>query len=60
VLLIHGSADPVVPVAALHEAQSALRGLGVEVEAHVCPGLGHGIDPAGLRLGGEFVRRVLA
>lgn len=60
VLLIHGSADPVVPVAALHAAKATLEKLGVEVSAHVSPGIGHSVDPVGLRLGGEFVARVLA
>jgi phospholipase/carboxylesterase len=59
VLLIHGSADQVIPVAALHEAKAALERLQIQVEAHVCPGLGHSVDPTGLRLGGDFVRRNL-
>jgi len=59
VLLIHGSADPVVPVSALHAAERALRRVGVNVAAHVSPGLGHSVDPVGLRLGAEFVAKVL-
>jgi len=55
VLLVHGAADPVVPVAALHDAESALRRLGVPVTAHVSPGIGHTVDPDGLRMGLEFV-----
>ena len=59
VLLIHGSADPIVPVGALHAAEQALRRAGVDVTTHVSPGLGHGVDPIGLRLGGNFVAKVL-
>ena len=59
-LLVHGDADPMVPVAALRQAEAVFRPLGFEVSAHVSPGLGHGIDPAGLRLGEEFFGRVLA
>lgn len=59
VLLVHGSADPVIPVVALHHAKAELQRLGLEVTAHVSPGLGHSVDPIGLRLGGEFVQRVL-
>jgi phospholipase/carboxylesterase len=59
VLLIHGSADSVVPVAALHAAKADLQKLGVEVSEHVSPGVGHSVDPVGLRLGGEFVSKVL-
>jgi phospholipase/carboxylesterase len=55
VLLVHGDADATLPVAALHQAKAALEALGFEVAAHVSPGLGHGIDEAGLRLGGEFL-----
>jgi hypothetical protein len=29
------------------------------VETHVRPGLGHGIDEEGIRIGLEFVKRVL-
>lgn len=59
VLLIHGDADPVVPVAALDAARQALTAAGVPVQAVVRPGLGHGIDPEGMALGGAFLRRVL-
>ena len=59
VLLIHGSADPVVPVAALHSAESELRRLGVDVSTHVSRGLGHSVDPVGLRLGREFSAKAL-
>jgi len=58
VLLVHGSADPIVPVTALHAAEHALRRLGVDVATHVSAGLGHSVDPVGLRLGAEFVVRV--
>lgn len=59
VLLIHGSADPIVPVASLHSAKSALQRLGIDVTTHVSPGLGHSVDPTGLKLGGEFVVKAL-
>ena len=59
VLLIHGSADPVVPVVALHRAESELKSLGMEVVTHVSPGLGHTVDPLGLRLGKDFLRTAL-
>lgn len=59
VLLVHGSVDPVVPVSALHAAEHALRRLGVDVATHVSTGIGHSVDPVGLRLGAEFVGRVL-
>jgi phospholipase/carboxylesterase len=57
VLLVHGSADPIVPVAALHAAKAQLEHLGVDVTAHVSHQLGHSVDPVGLRLGCEFVAK---
>ncbi|PZQ55609.1 MAG: phospholipase [Phenylobacterium zucineum] len=59
ILLIHGDADPMVPVAALAQARDTLTPLGFEVETHVSRGLGHSIDEAGLRLGATFLSRVL-
>ena len=59
VLLVHGSADAVVPVAALHAAKGELERLGVDVATHVSAGVGHSVDPVGLRLGGQFIARAL-
>lgn len=59
VLLVHGSADPIVPVAALHAAKSELQKLGLSVTSHVSPGLGHTVDPDGIRMGSEFVTEAL-
>ncbi len=59
VLLIHGAQDPIVPVAALHAAKADLQKLGIGVSEHISPSLGHSVDPFGLRLGGEFVAKVL-
>lgn len=56
VLLIHGDADPMVPVASLAEAGDALVAAGVETYAHVSKGVGHGIAPDGLRLALGFLR----
>ena len=59
VLLVHGSADAIVPVAATHTAKSDLERLGIDVTVHVSPGLGHSVDPFGLKLGGEFLNKSL-
>lgn len=55
VLLIHGAADPVVPVSALRAAKADLERLDIAVRDHVASGLGHTVDPVGLRMGAEFV-----
>jgi phospholipase/carboxylesterase len=60
ILLIHGDADPMIPIAAFDQARAALTRNGFVVESHVSPGLGHSIDLAGLHLGGQFLARVLA
>jgi phospholipase/carboxylesterase len=60
VLLVHGDADNVVPPASLPEAVAELNAADVPVEWASRPGLGHGIDEDGLRLGREFLARVLA
>lgn len=41
-LLVPGSADPVVPVTALHDTGKVLKRLGVEVTSHVSKGWGTG------------------
>ncbi len=60
VLLVHGEADEVVPVAASRAAEQALRAAGVPVDALYVPRLGHGIDPSGLSAGGLFLQRAFA
>lgn len=59
VLLIHGDADPIVPVSALDSAKTELERLGVTVTAHVAHGLGHSVDEQGLQLGKDFVAHAL-
>lgn len=60
VLLVHGDADDVVPVQATLNAGAVLGAAGFDVQSEIRPGLTHGIDPAGLELGGEFLARHLA
>ncbi len=60
VLLVHGTADPVVPIAALHMSESELKRLGVDVTTHVSYGVAHSVDPVGLRLGRDFVAEAFA
>jgi phospholipase/carboxylesterase len=57
VLLVHGDQDQLIPVQALLQAAQGLASLEVPVEWHISPGIGHGIDPEGLRHGGEFLAR---
>ncbi|MDB5430331.1 MAG: phospholipase [Caulobacter sp.] len=59
VLLVHGDEDPVLPVSHFHDAKATLERLAVPLTTHISPGLGHSIDPAGLALGVDFLKRVL-
>jgi len=59
VLLIHGDMDPVVPFAAFTHAKGVLTRLSYPLETHVSRGVGHSLDGDGIRLGGEFLKRVL-
>lgn len=59
VMLVHGTADPIVPFGAMAAAKNGLESASFAVETHERPGLGHGIDEEGLRLGLAFLRRIL-
>jgi phospholipase/carboxylesterase len=59
VMLVHGTADSVVPFAALGMAKAALEMAKVPVEAVARPGLAHGIDEEGLSRGLAFLQRHL-
>ena len=60
VLLVHGDADQVIEPGYLPRAVESLTARGIAVRSHLAPGLGHGIDPVGLRLAGDFLAGVLA
>lgn len=59
VFLLHGDADPMVPIESLSEAADALTANGFETYAHVCKGLGHSIDNEGLSLALGFLHEYL-
>jgi phospholipase/carboxylesterase len=60
VLLVHGEADELIPVQAIHQAAQALGAVGVPVRWHISPGVGHGIDGTGLTMAAEFLRDAFA
>jgi len=55
VLLVHGDADEMVPVASLPEAANALTLAEFEVYTHISKGTGHGIAPDGLGVALQFI-----
>ena len=58
VMLVHGEADELLPVEALQAAVRGLEAAGVNVRYASRPGLGHGIDDEGLRLGMGFLAEI--
>jgi len=59
IVMIHGEADDLIPAEAMLAAVAELGAAGALVQWHVSRGLGHGIDQAGLELGGQFLASAL-
>lgn len=55
VLLIHGTADMVVPYYLMEESAKQLQRFDVNAKTHTSYGLGHSIDLEGISLGGKFL-----
>ncbi len=55
ILLVHGDADQMIPVQAMLASAMMLAGAGAAVQWHISRGVGHGIDPVGLDMGGTFL-----
>ena len=60
VLLMHGEEDVVLPADGTRRAGEALAALGVPVETHVLPNLGHAVDRRVVDLAVLFLQRALA
>ncbi|TWF58393.1 alpha/beta hydrolase [Neorhizobium alkalisoli] len=59
ILLIHGSADPVIPASETTKAAATLEALGMKVETVIQPGLPHTISGEGAAKGGSFLAEIL-
>ena len=55
ILLTHGDSDQVIPPQAMFLAATQLGAAGARVQWHLAHGMGHGIDPEGLAIAGEFL-----
>lgn len=55
ILLVHGDADQMIPVDAMLASAMMLGAAGAAVQWHIAAGVGHGIDPVGLDMGGAFL-----
>ena len=60
VLPVHGPADEAGPARPPPLALPALQAAAAQLRAHIRPGLGHGIDEEGIRLGTEFLASAFA
>jgi len=60
ICLVHGEADEVVPFVAFEEAVTALQKQHIFLHAYSRQNLGHGIDPAGLKIGIDFLKTVFS
>ena len=54
-LLVHGDRDTIIPVDALFEAMEGFGKAEIPCQWHLSLGVAHGIDPDGLRHGGQFL-----
>ncbi len=59
VQLIHGAQDDLIPLDALQMTRESLAKADVANEWHICPDLGHGIDPHGFQLAGSFIDQTM-
>jgi phospholipase/carboxylesterase len=55
ILLTHGDSDTVIPPQAMFLAAAQLGVAGAAVQWHLARGMGHGIDPEGLMMAGQFL-----
>jgi phospholipase/carboxylesterase len=60
VLLTHGDSDTVIPAPAMFLAANQLGLAGARVQWHLARGMGHGIDPEGLAMAGQFLNLAFA
>src|ERR1700761_1401995 len=59
-LLTHGDSAQVIPPQAMFVAAAELGRAGAAVQWHLAPGMGHGIDPDGLMIAGQFLAMAFA
>ena len=55
IYLIHGDADPMVPYQDTIEAEKKLKGIGLDVKAHISPNTPHSIAQDGLSIAIDFI-----
>lgn len=59
VLVVHGDADPVMPVALSAQAEAALTRAGYRARRYIVPGAGHTITPPGVQAATQFLAQAI-
>ena len=54
-IMINGDLDDLVPVTVQAPAVETMQALGIKIEGHIRPGLGHSIDDAGIKIAKDFL-----
>lgn len=60
ILLVHGTADPIMPFAEMGAAEASLAAQGAAVQCFPAQGIGHAIAPDGVRAAGRFIAQALS
>ena len=58
VVLVNGDQDELIPVQQQQIAIEQLGVVGIEVEGHIRPNLGHSIDMEGIKIGCDFLQKI--
>ena len=59
ILLIHGDADPIMPVQEAHGAAQIMTTIGMTVTCDILPDVGHTLTASGVTRAEEFIRTLL-
>ncbi|WP_212377318.1 alpha/beta hydrolase [Acetobacter persici] len=59
ILLIHGDADPLMPVQESQRAAQTLTTIGMTVTCDILPGVGHTLTASGVRRAQDFIQSLL-
>ena len=60
IILINGDKDELVPVDVQSIAIETFEEIGVNIEGHIRPGLGHSIDEVGIEIAQDFLRNIFS
>ena len=59
-VMINGDKDELVPADVQPIAIETFKEVGVNIEGHIRPGLGHSIDEVGIEIAQDFLRNIFS